>query len=255
MKTTIAMFVVIPAAALLLPGCTGILSGIYDEPAAGPRPESAGELRIDATAWDKWYYIDLESSPDSASPEWVAVDVPRAVEGAESATHPDGECSGIYTYWYDVFGVGVENREYQGFAPAEPMDEPEQWTIAVHRNNVRTNGCEVAATPYESMQEIPSGRDFIESLEFAGDEWDVTSVWVDRDRMLLGVIGNQGVYVNHTLGDWLKIEIPPMPPVYSHNPRVFILRRCDGSYMALRLADYRGDDGTACVLTIEFKLL
>jgi hypothetical protein len=85
------------------------------------------------------------------------------------------------------------------------------------------------------------------------DEWNETDVWTVQDKMLLGLIGNQRMKVNNVLGNWLRMSIPPIPPVFTMNSHVFIVRFGDGTYAALRLKNYIGPTNVKCCLTIEYK--
>lgn len=142
-KTTI-MSLCIPTAAVLS-GCDGILDGIYDEPAQERVETVAGELYIDASDWTRWHYLDLDALADSVSANpgyntsaaWVTMDIPTDPSDTAAGDTP----TGIYTYWYDVFGQGIGKYEYRDSYPTAPQPEPADWTLAVHRNNVRTNGC------------------------------------------------------------------------------------------------------------------
>lgn len=71
--------------------------------------------------------------------------------------------------------------------------------------------------------------------------------------MLLGLIGNQGIDINSTLSSWLTIDIPPMPPAFTLDSRVYILRLDDGSLAALQLENYQSNTGTKCCLTIKYR--
>lgn len=256
---TVVAVLGIPTAAMLS-GCQGILPGVYDEPDPESVITNAGQLYIDASDWGEWHYIDfstlekqLKADPDlNTSSLWITYPIPVPDYEPEKST-PLPEQSGIYTYWYDVFGEGISNNEFRSFSPITKQPEPERWTIAVHRNNVRTNGCGVYETSYTSIESCPADFRWLENLEYHTDEWNQTDVWAVQDRMLLGIIGNQGIYVNNTLGGWLSMDIPPMPPSFSLNPHVFILKLNDGSFAALQLADYIGVDGTKCCLTINYR--
>ena len=246
----------------MLSGCQGILSGIYDEPAPGPAATGAGQLYVDASAWDKWHYIDFAalkklSEPDPSfdtSSLWHTYSIPAPDAGSESPG-PSSEQPGIYTYWYDVFGAGITNSDYRGFMPAAVQPEPASWTLAVHRNNVRTNGCAVCETSYTSIDDCPADARWLDNLDYREDKWNQTDVWAVQDKMLLGIIGNQGIYVNRTLSRWLSMEIPPMPPAFMPDRHVFVLKMADGTFAALQLADYIGADGTKCCLTINYRFL
>lgn len=252
----ILLTLLLPAAALLLPACNGILGDIYDEPVQETGETVSGQLYIDASDWTKWHYIDLKQvayntaahpgyNPSSA---WVTCAVPIAKQ-----ENPASPKTGIYTYWYDVFGEGISKYEFRSFSPTASQPEPENWTLAVHRNNVRTNGCEAAATDFLSLDELPEDKSYLESLTFEADRWNQTDVWVVQDNMLLGLIGNQGIEVNEVLSSWLKIQIPPVPPTFSMDGRVYIIRLTDGTLGALQLSNYMSSKGTKCCLTINYK--
>ncbi|MCM1483454.1 MAG: HmuY family protein [Muribaculaceae bacterium] len=242
-------------AALLLQSCTGIFNGIYDEPSDEPIPSVAGKLYIDASDWGKWYYIDLkevvaniaDNEDYDSNQAWLTYDIPM-----EEIAHPDGK-DGIYTYWYDVFGAGISVNEFRSYMPTAQQEEPEHWTIAVHRNNVRTNGCMVAPTDFKTFDDIPVDRSFICALEFEADKWSENMVWCDQSKMLLGLIGSQGININYALSSWLEISIPPIPPAFTMNGNVFILRMDDGTYAAIRLEDYQSPSGVKCCLTINYR--
>lgn len=241
------------ASLMTLPSCNGIMSGIYDDPPEETTETIAGQLYLDASDWTKWHYIDfreLASLPQDANPSalWQTFDVPT-----RRIAETDGAKSGIYTYWYDVYGVGLSKHEFRDLRPTEPQPEPDEWTLAVHRNNVRTNGCTVAMTDFSSLDQLPSDRKFYETLDYKEDEWNETDVWVIQDRMLLGLIGNQGITVNNVLSSWLKVEIPPIPPQFTLDSRVFILRTADGEYAALQLENYQNALGTKCHLTVNYR--
>lgn len=255
MKAKSLLTVLIIPSAMLLTGCDGIFGGIYDVPAAKEVATVAGELYIDASQWDKWHYIDLKALTDSVaanagyntSEAWISMAIPIAEDA-----RTDGP-AGIYTYWYDVFGAGIASNEYRTHYLTAPQPEPERWTLAVHRNNVRTNGCRVAATSLSSFAELPADPAYYSSLDFSADSWNEKDVWVVQDRMLLGLIGNQGIEVNEVLSSWLDIDIPPMPPAFTLNSEVFVIALPDGSMGALLLENYQSDTGTKCCLSIKYR--
>lgn len=237
-----------------LPSCNGIMSGIYDEPPAEITETSAGQLYLDASDWTKWHYIDFNALVDvdedgNPSSLWQSFDVPlHKLDAAEG----NGK-NGLYTYWYDVYGSGLSNREFREFAPTAAQREPESWTLAVHRNNARTNGCSVAATEFTSMDQLPEDRKYYDTLTYTPDKWNETDVWVIQDRMLLGLIGNQGIETNDVLSSWLKVDIPPFPPKFTLNNHIFIMRTPEGEYAAIQLENYQNALGTKCHMTINYR--
>ena len=164
----------------------------------------------------------------------------------------DGK-TGMYTYWFDVFGKGISVNEKRGFTATDAQLEPQSWSIAFHRNNVRTNGGAVLETKYTSLNELPKNSSYFLGATFQEDEWTENEVWEDQSQMLMSLIGCQGIRINKVLSSWLKIEIPPMPPSFTMNSHVFILRLKNGKYAALQLENYIGADGTKCWLKINYK--
>lgn len=242
-------------ATLALQSCSGILSGVYDEPSEDEVITVAGQLYIDASDWGKWHYIDLQQVADStaANPDfnpsglWTSFDIP-VKEITDDSTR-----DGIYTYWYDVFGSGLSVNEFRSFYPTAPQPQPQKWSIAVHRNNVRTNGAAVAATDFRDLDEIPQDKSYINTLVFQEDTWSESEVWCEQSRMLLGLIGNQGIMINKVLSSWLKVDLPPIPPAFTMYDTVFIIKLDDGSYGALQLVNYQSQTGTKCCLTINYR--
>ena len=244
----------------MLSGCEGIFNDVYDEPETETRSTTDGHLYVDASNWLEWHYIDLRavaegtaaSTDFNTSALWQTIEIP-ILETSEESFEGNKENAGLYTYWYDVFGEGISNQEYMGFTPTGPQPEPEQWTFAVHRNNVRTNGCMAAETDFTSLSQIPQDSDWISTLTFTPDEWNQTEVWTVQDRMLNGIIGNQGIYINQVLSGWLKMKILPMPPTFEINRHIFILKLPDGTFAALQLEDYMNSSGSKCCLSINYK--
>ncbi|MGM9870988.1 MAG: HmuY family protein [Muribaculaceae bacterium] len=246
----------LPALATLCTACNGIFGGVYDEPQLQPDTTVSGELYIDASDWQQWHYIDLRAvaAASAANPgynpssAWVTMPVPtEELSGSQT-----GDC-GIYTYWYDVLGQGISVREFRSKYPTLCQNEPDVWTIAVHRNNVRTNGASVAETDFKNIEDVPEDTDFLASLNFVSDTWSESEVWVIPDKMLLGLIGNQGIDINPVLSRWLTINIPPLPPSFTLNDNVFVIKCDDGTYGALQLVNYQSPTGLKCCLTIKYK--
>lgn len=247
---------------LLLPSCRGILEDLYDEaPSDNPEIVTEGKLYVDASDWNKWHYIDFASeskeNPDSVVTRVVTISIPSVADTdiLPSDEKPASGSPGLYTYWYDVYGSGLDKREFRSFIPTEAQKDADQWMIAVHRNNVRTNVGAVAMTDYTDIASVPDNDEYLKSLSYKKDEWDESNVWVSQDQMLLGLIGNQGITVNKTLSSWLRVDIPPTPPKFTLNNRVFILHTADGEYYAIQLEDYRSLTNVKCCLTINYRSL
>lgn len=196
----IKLFIAGCMAVFSLTACNGVLGDIYDEPSQDDVSLTQGQLYIDATDWGKWYYIDFDSlqqfiiDKDSVGLEYAQThftpyDIPtEETDGADS--------TGIYTYWFDVFGKGLSNNEKRTFRHTAKQTEPEHWTIAIHRNNVRTNGGAVLETNYTSFDELPQNSSTFTGATFTPDEWSENEVWCDQSRMLQSLIGCQGIKIN-----------------------------------------------------------
>lgn len=244
---------------LSLSACTGLFDGIYDNGKITEKPiVKEGQLYVDASSWLEWHYIDFEELLAGDSTVHVTSDsIPlTASSTSESISTGEGggrDISGIYTYWYDVFGEGVSRHEYRDFYATASQSEPSSWSIAVHRNNVRTNGGAVYETQLTNMSDLPESSDAYKDMTFTEDEWNETDVWTIQEKMLLGLIGNQGIRINNVMSSWLKVDIPPMPPQFTHNNHVFIIRCANGKYAAIQLENYMSQTGTKCCLTINYK--
>ena len=166
---------------LMLTSCNGIFDDIYDQPKE--IVPAKGQLLIDATSWTDWYYVDLnllqrlteagdEEALMKAQTEFVAYPIPMTATGEkdeseaghEAATQ--GRKAGQYMYWFDVFGEGYQKNSFSYYTPTEGQEEPEEWTLAVHRNNVRTNGGAVLETSYTSMDELPESSEAFRNMNF-----------------------------------------------------------------------------------------
>lgn len=224
--------------------CHGLLEELYDEPTDNVSIKQ-GQLYVNASSWLDWYYIDF-----NATSAVVRYGIPTEASEDDDSTTPS---SGIYTYWYDIFGIGLSNHDFRGFMPTAPQPAPDTWHIAVHRNNVRTNGGAAYETSYTSMQDLPESSEAFADAPFTEDEWNQLDVWAVQSRMLQGLIGNQGIKVNPVLSRWLTMDIPPMPPAFTLNNHVFIVRFADDTYAAIQLENYQSPMGTKCCLTINYK--
>ncbi len=241
--------------ALLFLACDGI--DIYDdEPKRNP---VVGQLYVNATSWTDWYYVSLDSLQNlamagdtfrlkKAQTEFTPYPIPMT-----PVTDDESTKFGQYTYWFDVFGKGLQNNEFRNFVPTSQQPEPQEWTLAFHRNNVRTNDCGVCQTEYNSIEELLSANLDLTQLSYKTDEWSENEVWDDQSQMMRCLIASQGIAINKVLSSWLTIQMPPMPPAYIYNNKVFILKMPNDKYAALQLKDYRSTTGVACCLTINYR--
>ena len=229
---------------IALSACNGVMDGIYDD----PQKPARGDLYVDATSWTEWHYIKFNNSQLSTlNPQLSTLTIPTT-----PIAEFDDDGTGIYNYWYDVFGEGMAKHELRSKYPTIRQPEPDQWDIAIHRNNVRTNGGAVWQSSLTDISKVGSSTQY-SSMPFVEDSWSEVDVWVVQDQMLSGIVGSQRIKINPELSKWLTMEIPPMPPAFVYNGNVFIVRLSDGTYAALRLKNYKTPDGRNCGMTIEYK--
>lgn len=253
-----------------LTSCEGAFDWVYDDlaekevlPDVEPEIKETsviGQFYVDASDWKMWYYLDLpkaiesirKDASHSISEDIVALPIPFEPTGDSETERGDHKRDGQYTYYFDVFNEGITKNHFSSFLPTSAQPEPEQWTIAIHRNNVRSNG--LAA--YESMLTDVDAvtEDMCKGITaWQDDEWSENEVWDDQSTMLSCYVPCQGIKVNKVLSSWLTMKIPPMPPAFSINNHVMLLRMTDGTFAALQLMDYMSNTGKKCCLTIKYR--
>lgn len=248
------------AAVLCLTACNGVFDDIYDSPSADDVKVEKNQLYVDAHDWGYWYYISFDSleqyveSGDTAALSYAQTHftpyaIPKDSLGSGNGTSQE---TGIYTYWFDVFGQGMDNNRLRWFRKTAGQPEPAEWDIAIHRQNVRTNNASVLETNYTSLDDLPESSASFTGAEFTSDEWSEKDVWADQSLMLQSLIGCQGIKINKALV-WLNVDIPPMPPSYRMNNHVFVIKLKDGKMAAVQLVNYKNPSGTACYFTINYK--
>ncbi len=255
--------------------CSGLFEGIYDDSSSkGNHSEAQGDtiissVYLEATNWAEWYYIDLHAfrdeilaaqeaglPGDSVSLTFTPYPVPQGLTSAW-----DGY-SYNRTYRFRVLtGAGLSDYEVIDSTQVDTQPEPETWDLGIHRNNVRTHNGSVLATPYTSLSSLPANSAALfdamlaagADTTFVADSYNERDVWFDSSNMIAELIPCQGIAVSEVLSTWLKINLPPIPPTFTHRSNVYLLRMSDGSIAALRLANYMSTTGVKCCLTIEIE--
>ena len=108
---------------------------------------------------------------------------------------------------------------YVSFADGQTVTQhyespaPENWDIALHRENVKTNNgsaIKTDVTSFEALTTIPAGSVFMK------DELTYEEVSVDMSQMMQGIIVYDTTEINMVLEDWVTRS--GMPPTYSSLP-------------------------------------
>lgn len=178
----------------------------------------AHQMRIDATSWTDWYYMDFdslamaESGEDAAALHRLQTTFKAYPIPKEPTKKTDNHRIGIYTYWFDVLGKGLLHNECRAFTATEnnPNQSRGAWrfTAIMCAQTKR----EVLETQYTRMEDLPESSEAFADAAFTPDEWSENKVWVDRTEMLNEIIKCQGIKTNPLLSSWLQISIPPFPP-------------------------------------------
>lgn len=251
-------FITLALAAVSFTGIFCACDGAEGFPDA-PTTQVSSKIYIDASSWKNWYYVDLQAIHDSiiynplydASSSVVVKEIPMTATG-DTVYSTGDHLNGQYMNKYKLGSDGLEKDNLMYFIPTSAQPDPENWTFAIHRDNVRTNGGSVYETDKTEISQVTS--DDYATATFKADEWSEDQVWDDATKMMTYLVPSQGIKVNNVLSSWLTMKITPPQPSFYPNNHVFILRLSDGTYAALQLADYISPDGkTKCCMTIRFK--
>ena len=129
-------------------------------------------------------------------------------------------------------------------------DEPDEWDIALHRWDVRTNDGAGLETEYTSLDALVSDGTLPDG-DFVEDEW-YEYISVDMSDMMSGNIGYMSCYTNLEIAKWMDVDTSGMPPTYTPSNKVYLVRFNDDTMAALLLSNYMNSSGTKCYLTIDF---
>lgn len=132
---------------------------------------------------------------------------------------------------------------YVSFADGQTVTQhyespaPENWDIALHRENVKTNNgsaIKTDVTSFEALTTIPAGSVFMK------DELTYEEVSVDMSQMMQGIIVYDTTEINMVLEDWVTRS--GMPPTYTVQPNVYVVKTEDGQYAKIQFTSYKGGE-------------
>ena len=217
------MWAMLGTMTLSLPACEGIFDGVYDTSQAEEvkdfgfievdNANHSGTIYVDATDYTKWIYIDLHNQ---------VVDSTRIVD--ESGTEiPLGESGAI----------------------------PQNWDFAIHRYDAKTDDGEVLESGSTGFDVLISAGRIPEGI-YEADEWTIDRITIDMSGMMQGNIKYAASNYNTVLSSWLNVDTSTMPPIYTMSNKVYIVRLKDGTYVALKLVDYRDSNQNKGFMKIEY---
>ncbi|MBP5375073.1 MAG: HmuY family protein [Bacteroidaceae bacterium] len=131
---------------------------------------------------------------------------------------------------------------------------PAEWDIAHHRYDVKTDGAAVMMTPYHSIQELETAG-LPKEGKWVEDEDSEQCITVDMSHMMEGYLTYAPGHKNTELGQWVKVDTSNMPPNYTMNGNVMLLRLADGTYAAIQLANFMSTDSYQVKgwMTVNYK--
>lgn len=223
---------------MTFPACSGLFDP-YDELFVSGS-NLYNQLHIDATTYDDWTYINLH---DLSKPN-VKMPIPMQLTGAW-----DGET--CYTYQEIKNGHSVELSSVQ----TDTQPEPEEWDIAIHHFEFRTNGGQSFETGYTSLDQVPDSLSLIPDVEWEADVLTHDRVWVDLSSSLAFEIGCQTIAISLPLSNMAFMDVTNPPPIYLVSGKVCLLQMRDGKTVALFLDNYMNEKGKKGHLTISLKFL
>lgn len=151
-----------------------------------------------------------------------------------------------YTEWHyvDLHGKQVTTTAVDGAAP-------ETWDFAVHRYDAKTNGAAVWESTAGAFDALPAPGSVSEE-QWTADEWTTDRITVDMSQMMDGIILYAEDYWNPCLSRWLDVDTSTMPPIYTLSGKIYLLRLEDGTFAALRLANFMNDVAVKGYMTIDY---
>ena len=131
---------------------------------------------------------------------------------------------------------------------------PQEWDIAHHRYDVKTNGAAVMMTPYHSIDELERAGIPSEG-EWTADEESEQCITVDMSHMMEGYLVYAPGHKNTVIGKWVEVDTSNMPPNYTMHDNVMLLRLADGTFAAIQLANFMSTDSYQVKgwMTVNYK--
>ncbi len=129
--------------------------------------------------------------------------------------------------------------------------DPEEWDIAIHRWDARTNGGSALETEYTSLDDLAAATS-MPTGTYVADIWTTEQIAIDMSQMMSGIFGYAGSYYNAELSKWINVDLTGMPPTYTPSYKVYLVKLKDGTTVALRLSNYTNTLGVKGYLTIDY---
>jgi hypothetical protein len=195
-------------AALLLSSCNGLFDDIYDNVADDVVSEY-GFTKISSDVEVGTIYVDASS----------------------------------YTKW-----IYLDFSEHRADSLSVFDDAPQNWDLAIHRYDAKTNGGAVAETDIEDFSLLSTAK----IGDFVSDTFTTKKIVTDMSTMMDGYLSYVESDYNTELSQWLNVDTSNMPPTYTLSNKIYILRLADGSKAALKLENYMNESAIKGYMTIRY---
>ena len=150
-----------------------------------------------------------------------------------------------YTQW-----VYIDFSERSTVTLGYDEDAPQNWDIAVHRYDVKTNGAKVVETNYSDFDEAITAT--IDEADLVGDIWTTNQIVIDMSTMMDGYLGYTESSYNPELSKWLNVDTSTMPPIYTPSGKVYIVYLPDGTHAGVKLLNFMNDMQVKGYMTIQY---
>ena len=155
-----------------------------------------------------------------------------------------------YTAWHYISFADMTLTSSVINADGTEDDVPDQWDIALHRYDVKTNGGSAAATSFSTFASLS-----LDNLSFEADVWTENKITIDMSHMMEGYLVYAPSYYSAVISGWVDVDTSTMPPIYTMNSKVYVLMTSDGRLVALRLINYMNDSSVKGHMTVEYSIL
>ena len=157
--------------------------------------------------------------------------------------------SSAYTQWVYIDFANEETVTVDMTAGGEA---PDNWDMAVHRYDTKTNGGSAVMTEYTSVEDFAASGTVLSDEAFTEDIWTEDVIATDMSGMMDGNIVYAEDWYNPELSLWLDVDTSTMPPVYTMSDKVFVLKTADGRMYALKLENYMNSAADKGYMTIQY---
>lgn len=150
-----------------------------------------------------------------------------------------------YTQW-----VYIDFSERSTVTLGYDEGAPQNWDIAVHRYDVKTNGAKVIETNYSDFYQAITAT--IDEADLVSDIWTTNQIVIDMSTMMDGYLGYTESSYNPELSKWLNVDTSTMPPIYTPSGKVYIVYLPDGTRAGVKLLNFMNDMQVKGYMTIQY---